>query len=221
MEELKMALNMAYNNLVLEEKILTHVIEVTGCITYSQAIMILNEYLGFTEARSEVAILRMVDLKKMFFSEDKRFLLRGNVRSAYKGNLDREMIETLYIALEYITSPEELMYLYGFNGINELHFIAGNENHVVVHCGNALQKVIYWSEKYKNKREKLMARAKTFTQDELYSIYGKIIFVFSHTVDEEKMVGRIQDLELDIPYDLIFLKESNLIIRPEYEIYEA
>lgn len=209
---------MAYNNLVLEEKILIHVIEVTGCMTYSQAIMILTEYLQFTEARAEVSILRMVDLKKMYFTDDKKFLLRGNVRSSYKGKLDRNMIESLYIALEYITSPEELMYLYG---INELHFLAGNENHLVVHCGCDLQKVIYWSERYKDKRDKLKVRAKAFTQEELYSIYGKIVFVFAETTNEERTVERIKELELDFPYDIIFLKKSSLIERPEYNIYES
>lgn len=195
--------------LSIEEKTIFDIIHNLGCISRTQAIYILKEYMNCSPKQADVILKSLRNRNYIFYVQDNNYIICGGGNSNFKDKLNKGVIAGVYICLDLIDSLEGISFAIHPNSGADLVFIADNKCYQTMYVTlNSVAKIKIMEQKYK---QEALAHNK---------VNDMTIFIFEAAEDADEVLEKIGELNLQMPHEIVLLKSLDLAKTPEYDCYK-
>lgn len=185
------------------------------CLSKEQATYILRNIYNYSEARTELMIGSLVQLKYIDYVLDGTILVAGNKQRGDKEPVNRKRIESLSVALDYIKTTDDMKSLIVTDEGYDFSFILDNHLYKCVHVDNdSLYKINLFQQEYDTLMKRVGSSKKLI---EAFSY--TTILVISAACDSDMILETLEAYNLSIPHLIAVLTTEDIAKKHEYELY--
>ncbi len=190
---------MASIQLSKEAKLINGLVHRIGCITVSQAVEILTSTTPVKEKTANT-IITILGTKQCVRIVDKKYLV-----PFVNGKVSRKSIECMWYIMSKLETLSEYENIFDSAPPADLFFMGkDSQSYELIHVSEKnLGVVNVIIKKYLEATD----REKTYSYNN--------IFLFDASVDEDKILITFSEKELTIPHSIVFLKYSNICVKPQ------
>lgn len=189
------------------------IIERVGCISTNQVNRIMKAFMNASEKKANIVIQDLVNRQYIQYALNEKVLLAGENRFGSSERVNRNIIESLNIALDMIDDFDNLKFISLPTDGTEICFLANNQMYKTMHL--TLQNMF-----------KIMAVQQAYDTEVKNGSYKNsefsytVIFIISAEDNEKAILSKLEnDINLHIPHIIAVMEDSDFTQYQNYTKY--
>lgn len=210
---------MRNSNLSNTENVLFELIQNVDAMTYEQIKQFLMKFMHCKENVHKYIIHNLIRMRAIEATQEDEegYLLCGNSGYQTLANVNTDVVYAMYYLLDKAETMDDILSLMttNMNNVALAFILKGKLYEATMVEHNEMYKVEMTRKRYENE----LLKPEYARDDSIVPFHSVFMFAVRTDEEEDEILGKIEEMNLEIPHSIVIFRGKNPITKPDYTEY--